>query len=96
LKRHPIGQALPRGAFGCHRVLFCRQGDPQNLRALVPCERERRAAPATADIENVHARFEQKLAGDMVLLDGLDLLQLGIRGPEVCAGILPVIVQKRS
>ena len=44
-------------------------------------------SPSAADVQEFFARFEQKLAGDMLVLLMLCLLQRIFRAPEIGAGV---------
>ena len=61
---------------------------------MVARERQRHAAPTTADIEHAHARLEQELAGDMGLFLRLRGLERVRRIAEIGTGILFVGVEE--
>ena len=77
-QRADVDLARKSGLGGAGRrdaVLFLRQCDAHDPRAVIARERQRHAAPAAADIENAHPRFDQEFLGDMRLLGGLRLVE---------------------
>ena len=53
-------------------------------------------APAAADIEHALVPVKLQFAGDMVLLAELGFIKADPRFIEIGAGILPVLIQKKS
>ena len=73
--------------------LFRGQGYAGYLRAIIPRESQRHAAPATADVEHRQAgSIEAELSGDVVRFGCLRFFErLGSLG-EIGAGVMPVAI----
>ena len=77
------------------RMLFRRQGHAHDIDAVIARQSDRHAAPATADVEHAHTRFEQKFLCNMAFLGLLRLIQSHVGMLEIGAAILPIRVQKQ-
>ena len=88
--------ATPRwqGALVRQLVLFFRQRHAGDVGATGFREIEAKAAPARADVENLHAGLDVELGGEMALLGQLRVFQRAVIGLEIGAGILPVAVEE--
>ena len=90
----PVGQTGISRAFRGQSVLFFGQRHTGHLRLVIARQRNRHAAPATADVQHPHPRRDQKLVGDVLLFLGLRGLQTVFATLEIGAGILPVRIQE--
>ncbi|MDH6189218.1 hypothetical protein M2168_002250 [Streptomyces sp. CZ24] len=73
-----VGEALFGGALAGVGGLFAREGDADDLDAVLAGGVQRHRAPAAADVEQAHAGGEAELAADQVELVALGALQGGV------------------
>jgi len=75
-------------------LLLVAQSNAQDLGARLLCEMKRKTAPTAAYIQDTLARCKAKLCSNMAFFGELGLVEIFRAFLEVCAGILPVLVEK--
>ena len=75
-------------------MLFGRQRASGHIGTRDLGEVERESAPARADVQDLMARLEQQLGGEVALLAVLRLFQRVVVAHVVCARILAVVVEE--
>lgn len=91
----PAGETFALGTDLGISQLLGRKGEPGHLDVVLAGEVKRKSAPTGADVENLRARLEQELGGDVAFFIELGGVQVFRSGAEIGATVLPVGIEKK-